>query len=130
MRISVHAAPESASKAVAELREEKPVLEIIATSRNDAKWFPGLAKRLSRDKPAAAVHHLTDAPERTCYDWCKGKVDPPARTLLKLLDSPVGWTVLEYILRGSKQPWWLDLQRARVCAAAYEQARGQLELAL
>src|SRR6185312_10364267 len=90
------------------------VFEIFATSRKGGtKWFPGLAKRLSKDKAPAAIHHLTGEAERTCYDWCKGTVDPPARLIIKLLHSEVGWVVLEYLMRGSNQPWWDEVRRAR-----------------
>ena len=102
-------------------------LTIIAES---CKWFPPLAKLLSKNKPASALHYLTNDPERTCYAWVQGKFDPPARAVLKLLHSEVGWIVLEYLMRGCKQAWWVDLQRARHCAAAYEQARGQLQFDL
>lgn len=102
-------------------------LTVVAAS---CKWLPGLAKLLSKNKPASTLHYLTGDPERTCYAWVQGKFDPPARSVFKLLHSEVGWLVLEYIMRGCKQPWWIDLQRARHCAAAYEQARGQMELGL
>src|SRR5690348_7757703 len=126
MRISVHAAPESASKAIAGncIDLPKPAIALIAVAES-CKWFPPLAKLLSRNKPASALHYLTEAPERTCYAWVEGKSDPPARAILKLLHSDAGWTVLDYLMRGCRQPWWLDLVRARHCAAAYEQARGQ-----
>jgi hypothetical protein len=121
-------APEGASKSVATVRGDFAVIEILRDKSQ--RWFPGLAKRLSRDKPAAAVHHLTNEAERTCYDWCKGSVDPPARAIIKLLHSGAGWAVLEYLMRGCKQPWWLEVKRAVACAGAYEQARGQLDLGL
>ena len=104
------------------------VFEIFATSRKGGtKWFPGLAKRLSKDKAPAAIHHLTGEAERTCYDWCKGAVDPPARLVIKLLHSEVGWIVLEYLMAGCKQSWWLETVQARECARAYESKREQLQ---
>lgn len=132
---SVPAAPESASNSVAKFREANPptesVLAIIANSRNRPdKWFPGLAKSLSKDKPAAAIHHLTGERERTCYDWCAGAVDPPARAVIKLLHSEVGWHVLEFLMRGSTQAWWREVKRARECARAFDQASQQLEMSL
>lgn len=118
---------ETASKVVA---RDQTVVEIFATSRKPAKWFPGLAKRISKDKPAAAIHHLTSEAERTCYDWCKGSVDPPSRAIIKLLHTGVGWLVLEYLMRGCKEPWWLETVRARRCASAYEHERQQFSLDL
>jgi hypothetical protein len=137
MSVSLSAAACDASNVVATSREENSVrnpigtvLEIFATSRKGPKWFPGLAKRLSKDKAPAAIHHLTGERERTCYDWCNGAVDPPARLVIKLLHTDVGWIVLEYLMRGSKQPWWLEVVQARACSRAYEAAREQLQLPL
>lgn len=123
MGISVSAAREIASEAVATRRAELSIVELFATSRKPSMWFPGLAKKLSRDKPAAAVHHLTNERERTCYDWCSGAVDPPARAVIKLLHTEVGWIVLEYLMRGCRQPWWLAVVEARDFVAAGEEAR-------
>lgn len=102
-------------------------LSIVAES---CKWFPGLAKWLSPTKPATYVHYISGEPERSCYAWVEGKNDPPARTLIRMLQSDDGWRVLEYIMRGCKQPWWREVLRARECAAAYEQRREQFELNL
>jgi hypothetical protein len=104
------------------------VIEIVRDKSQRAKWFPGLAKKLSKDKPSAAVHHLTGEKERTCYDWCGGAVDPPSRALIKLLHSAAGWIVLEYLMRGCEQPWWRAVLRARKCAAAYDQESEQFEM--
>ncbi len=125
---SVSVARNSASEVVATTRRDFTGIETFATSRKGAKWFPGLAKRLSKDKPAAAVHHLTSEAERTCYDWCKGTVDPPSRALIKLLHSEVGWIVLEYLMRGCTQPWWIETKRARRVAAAFDGASQQVEM--
>ena len=113
---------ENASEVVAATCTE---FTVIAGS---CKWFPPLAKILSKNKPASALHYLTQEPERTCYAWVQGKFDPPARAFLKLLHSEAGWIVLEYVMRGCTQRWWLDVARARRCAAAYEQEREQFEL--
>lgn len=130
MRQTVPAVRETASEVTATVREEISVVEIVATSRNGAKWFPGLAKRLSKDKPAAAVSHLAKERERTCYDWCAGATDPPSRAVIKLLHSDAGWTVLEYLMRGCTARWWLETVRARECSLAYEARREQLSLPL
>ncbi len=105
----------------------KPALEVIATS---CKWLPALAKSLWPAKPAATLHFLTEAPERTCYEWVRGKVDPPSRVVIKLLRSDQGWRVLEYIMRDNSQRWWLETVRARECSQAYEARREQLSLPL
>lgn len=113
MTAALQIAPQVASKVVAELRNEAPVIEIVRDKSQKPKWFPGLAKRISKDKPAAAIHHLTDEAERTCYDWCKGAVDPPSRAVIKLLHTDIGWSVLEYLMRGCRQPWWIQVVEAR-----------------
>ena len=130
MTAALPALRDDANKLVAEPRNDATLIELFRDKSQKPKWFPGLAKRLSKDKPAAAIHHLTGERERTCYDWCGGAVDPPARAIIKLLHSEVGWHVLEYLMRGCKQPWWQQVVRARACAAAYEQVREQLELTL
>lgn len=133
MGITVSAAREIASKAVAAscIDEPKPAIQIVSGA-GSCKWFIGLSKKISANKPAAAIHHLTGEPERTCYEWVRGKFDPPSRAIVKLLHSEVGWTVLEYLMRGCKQPWWLLVVEARefVSAgdAARQEARRQLGL--
>jgi hypothetical protein len=122
MQTSSRIAPNPSREVVADNRIDFP---IVAESR---KWFPGLAKKLSANKPAALVAHLIKEAERTVYDWCAGKFDPPARALVKLLHTEAGWTVLEYLMRGCKQKWWLETLRARECSAAYEARRDQLQL--
>ena len=131
MGISVSAVRESARNPVAASCSEQPKPAIqIASVAGSCKWFIGLSKKLSPNKPAAAIHHLTGEPERTCYEWVRGKFDPPSRALIKLLHSEVGWIVLEYLMRGCSQPWWQEVLRARRCAAAYEQEREQFEMAI
>jgi hypothetical protein len=92
------------------------------------KWFPGLANSLWSKKPAATVHYLTDEPERTCYEWVRGKFDPPSRVLVRLLRTDQGWRVLEYLMRGTKEPWWVEVRRARAASKAYDEAVEQLSL--
>jgi len=93
-------------------------------------WFSLLAMELFGDSSAKKVHHLTGEPERTCYEWVRGKFDPPSRAVLKLLHTEAGWIVLEYLMRGCTQRWWLETVRARECSLAYEQRREQLSLPL
>lgn len=101
--------------------ERKPAIQIAAIA-GTCKWFIGLSKKLSPNKPAAAIHHLTGEPERTCYEWVRGKFDPPSRAIIKLLHSEVGWIVLEYLMRGCKAAWWIDLQRHRQIGCNTERA--------
>jgi hypothetical protein len=110
--------------------------EVVAASciqlvrvAGSCKWFPGLAKKLSSNKPAPVVAHLTGEAERTCYEWVRGKFDPPSRTIIKLLHTEAGWLVLEYLMHDCKQSWWLETVRARRCAAAYDR-EAQTELNL
>lgn len=117
---------EQASEVVADIRNETPVIEIFRDKSQKPKWFPGLAKRLSKDKPAAAIHHLTGERERTCYDWCAGAVDPPARALIKLMHSEVGWHVIEFLMRGCKQPWWQQVVEAREGMLASDARRAEV----
>lgn len=130
---SVSVARDSASEVVAGNRTEFRPVEIVAEIR---KWFPGLSKKLSREKPSATIHFLIGgdgfAKVRTVYDWCAGKFDPPAMAIIKLLHSEVGWIVLEYLMRGCTAAWWLEVKEARECAGAYEarkrEIQGQLNL--
>ena len=112
---------EEASVAVADNRIDFRPVEIVADIR---KWFPELSKKLSRDKPPATIHYIVGGDKfaklRTVYDWCAGKFDPPAMAIVKLLHSPAGWTVLEYLMRDCKQPWWLETKRALRVARAYD----------
>lgn len=124
MGVSVSVAADEASEVVASSCIE---LSVVAGS---CKWFPGLAKFLSPKKPAAAIHFLTNEPERTCYEWVRGKFDPPSRVIIRLLHSDQGWRVLEYLMRGCKEPWWLSLQRAQIASKAYDAAVEQLSLNL
>lgn len=124
MGVTVPIARDDASEVVA-----APCIELSVVAES-CKWFPALAKFLSPKKPAPTVHFLTGEPERTCYEWVRGKFDPPSRVLLRLLHTDQGWRVLEFIMRGCKQPWWIETVRARRCAAAYEQERDQFSLDL
>jgi len=124
MRTSVSVAANEASEVVATSCIE------LAVVAGTCKWFPGLAKFLAPIKTAAAIHFLTKEPERTCYEWVRGKFDPPSRILIRLLHTDQGWRVLEFIMRGCKEKWWLEVQRARIASKAYDAAVEQLSLNL
>jgi len=126
---------ENASEVVAENRKEICAVQFVAEIR---KWFPGLGKLLARDERKAApiLHYLIGgdaiAKVRTCYDWCAGRFDPPAIVIIKLLRSSIGWTVLEYLMRGCKEPWWLEMlehrRKAEILDRAIQDAQGSLPL--
>jgi hypothetical protein len=100
-----------------------PTFEAVATS---CKWLPALAKNLWPTKPAPALHYLTGAPERTCYEWMRGRVDPPSRALVTLLQSDQGWRVLSQLMRDSKQHWWTETVNARERSRSDEKDQLQL----
>lgn len=91
------------------------------------KWMPLLASGLWTNKAPNTIHDLIGgdvvASLRTCYAWCAGTNEPHGFIVLKLLHSEQGWRVLEFLMRGCEQPWWIDLRRAHYCAAAYERER-------
>lgn len=121
MRQTLSVARESASEVVAATCIEFPIVAEYC------KWFPGLAKFISAKKPAPIIAYLTSEPERTCYEWVRGKFDPPSRVLIRLLHSDQGWRVLEYLMRGCKAPWWIEVRQARECAGAYEDRRKAIQ---
>lgn len=122
---SLPAVRERASNVVAEFRDERPNLKTVAATR---KWFPSLSKDLWPGKTAASVHVIVREPERSCYDWVAGKCDPPARVFIRMLHSDQGWRVLEYLMDGCKQRWWLDLvedrRKARILDRTVEAVQG------
>lgn len=120
-------APTYDDEPIAEVRNAvDPAYEIVAESR---KWLPAMADTLWKLKQVNAIHELIGgdavAKLRTIYCWCAGKNEPLAFVLIKLLRSPQGWRVFEYLMRGCQQPWWLQLKRqlrngAKVDAARFE----------
>jgi len=92
-------------------------------------WFAALARKLWPKKPAASVQYLTGSKERACHYWIAGR-EPPGSVVVKLLHSNDGERVLDQIMRGCKEPWWLSLKRARIASRAYDSACEQLSLNL
>ncbi len=129
MTVTSHSVSNDASKSLATSRYvSKQTLEplnIVATSR---KWFPALAKSLYPAKPVQSLAYYTNAPTRTCSDWVKGEVDPPARAIVQLIQSDQGWRVLSHLMRNSERHWWLETVRARELAHSDE--KDQLKLPL
>jgi|GEM_PF-3330670 len=132
MRTSVSVVANEASEVVASSCNngvgKADTIVPLSSVAGSCKWFPGLAKFLSPIKPAATIHFLTKEPERTCYEWVRGKFDPPSRILIRLLHTDQGWRVLEYLMRGCKEKWWLEVQCARIASRAYDAAVEQLSL--
>lgn len=122
MRTSLQPLGDDASEVVAGIGRE---LFIVA---NSGKWFPGLAKWLSATKPATLIHYLSGEPERSCYGWVEGRSDPPSRALVTMLRSDEGWRILEYLMRGSEQPWWLETKKARQFTAQTRAVWEQCEM--
>jgi hypothetical protein len=115
---------EGAINPVANVRNVgKASIDVVATSR---KWFEPLCKSLWPAKTASSLHYLTGAPERTCYDWKTGKVDPPARAIISILQSDQGWRFLALLMRGSSKHWWTETVKAR--DLSHSDDKDQLEL--
>lgn len=94
------------------------------------KWFSRLCEWLWRDKPAAALDHLTSAKLPQCYRYASGRQEPPATLIVELLRGPDGERFLDAVMRGSKVKWFADLCRARAIAAGVDRAVEQYELGL
>ncbi|MPZ58468.1 MAG: hypothetical protein GEU91_18645 [Rhizobiales bacterium] len=52
------------------------------------------------------LQYLTGLPERTGYALAGGTRQPMGTTIIALLRSAEGGRVLDYIMAGSKAPWW------------------------
>lgn len=112
----------------------REILKIEAVE-NVGKKLPGysfgrLCRALWPQKTPASIEYYTGMPERTARHVAADKSDPASAILIKILDSDQGWRALEWIMRRSQQPWWLEVKRALRCARAYEQEREQFELGL
>lgn len=129
---SVSVARESARNPAANFGRE--ILKIEAVE-NVGKKLPGysfgkLSRALWPQKTPASIEFYTGTPERTARHIAADKSDPGSALLVRILDSDQGWRALVWIMRDSRQPWWLELVRARECSLAYEQRREQLSLPL
>jgi hypothetical protein len=94
-------------------------------------WFAKLARKLWRQKPAAALAFLTGEPERQCYRYTslEKPQEPPASLMVDLLRGTDGGRVLHEIMVGSDAGWWLRYQSALTALPLVEQLR-QLALPL
>ena len=131
----------SASVSVAAVEARNPAASFrreilpIASVENCGKKLPGftfgrLARALWPKKTPSSIEFYTGAPERTARQYAADESEPKASVLVRVLDSDQGWRALEWIMRDSKQSWWLETVQARECAAAYESKREQLQLPL
>ena len=123
-----------ATETAASFRREILKIEPV---KNVGKKLPGysfgrLCRALWPQKTPASIEYYTGMPERTARHVAAEKSDPGSASLVKIIDSEQGWRALEWIMRDSKQPWWIEVMAARECAGAYEARRKEIqgELAL
>lgn len=96
-----------------------------------AQWFSRLARFLSPKKPGATLQYLTGEDERSCHRYASGSAEPKVHVLVRMLRSREGWAILEFVMRDCKEPWWVEVRRARAVAKAYDAAAAeQLSLTL
>jgi hypothetical protein len=84
------------------------------------EWFMLLADALWKPKAPAAVCDLAELDEdedRKCRKWTSGFNEPPGWLVVRLLRSPEGYRVLNYIMEPSPPTWWLVIQQERELAA-------------
>lgn len=83
-------------------------------------WGPNAPKDLEYWLRKAEL----DPSDRTCRAWASGDSIPVSTIMAILLHTPHGYRVLNWIMRDSTEPWWLELQRAIRRSAAIDQADG------
>jgi hypothetical protein len=125
----IPADPQAAIFPAAQLCAEKTITAQLCSEPEKEGWFKDFAQSLWPKKTAAALQFLTGAKERVCHYWSAGR-EPPASVMVRLLRGTDGERVLNQIMRGCKEPWWLSLQRARLASKAYDAACEQLSLGL
>jgi hypothetical protein len=102
--------------------------EITARSCSEISgWFATLARNLWSTKPAATLQYLVGIKERTSHAYVSGAREPPASLLVALLRGADCARVLDHVMAGSAAPWWHELRRARIVAAAFDRARVQVD---
>ena len=129
MRQSVQVVRDVAREAAANFGRE--ILPAVAVE-NVGKKLPGysfgrMARHLWPQKTPASIEFYTGSPERTARHIAADKSDPSSALLVRVLDSDQGWRALEWIMRDSKQPWWLATKRAAKLAMAAERYRAEVE---
>jgi len=93
------------------------------------KWFSALCEKLWRDKPAAALDHLTSAEIHQCYRYASGRQGTPGKLIVELLLGDDGPRVLDALLKGSKSRLAREWQRGRVAIQQLDQWK-QLDLGI
>jgi len=130
MGISVSAVRESASETPANFCREILKIEPV---KNCGKKLPGysfgrLCRALWPQKTPASIEFYTSIPERTARHVAADKSDPASARLVEIIDSDQGWRALEWIMRDSKQSWWIATKRARRVTAAFDGESQQIEM--
>lgn len=117
-----------ANKSAANFRRE--ILPLVAVEKV-GKRLPGysfgrLCKSLWPQKTPSSIVFYTGMPERTARHVAADKSDPHSSALAQILDSEQGWRALCWIMRTSKQPWWMQLVEAREGMLASDSRRAEI----
>lgn len=123
----IPADPQSAIFPAARLCDEKTFTAQLCSDPEKEGWFKGFAAALWPKKTSASLQYLTGAKERSCHYWAGGR-EPPGSIIVTLLRGADGERVLDQIMRGNKEPWWLAHRRAVAASKAYDAAAEQLSL--
>lgn len=104
----------------------------IESVENVGKKLPGysfgrLCKHLWSQKTPASIEYYTGIPERTARHIAADKSDPASSKLVVILDSDQGLRALQWIMRDSREPWWLEVKRALRVARAYDGEDKQIQ---
>lgn len=123
----IPADPQAAIFPAARLCDEKAITAQLCSDPGKEGWFKDFAHALWPKKPAASLQYLTGCKERVAHYWVAGR-EPPASIIVSLLRGSDGERVLDQLMRGSKEPWWVEVRRARAASKAYDEAVEQLSL--
>ena len=129
----------SASVSVADVEARNPAASFrreilpIASVENCGKKLPGfsfgrMARALWPKKTPSSIEFYTGSPERTARQYASDESEPKASVLVRVLDSDQGWRALEWIMRDSKQSWWIDAKKAVEFTASTRAAWKQFEM--
>lgn len=122
MGIRVSAAREIASEPAATFRREilKPSFVENVGKKLPGYSFGRLCRNLWPQKTPASIEYYTGIPERTARHVAADKSDPASSKLATIIDSDQGLRAIEWIMRHSKEPWWIEVKRALRVARAYD----------
>jgi hypothetical protein len=124
----IPADPQTAIFPAARLCDEKTITAQLCSDPGKEGWFKDFARALWPKKTAASLQFLTGCKERASHYWAAGR-EPPASIIVSLLRGSDGERVLDQLMRGCKEPWWLTHRRAVAASKAYD-AAAQEQLAL